>query len=90
MKSLWFGVHTIINAFLAMALSLLITMPLIWLTVFFFFLEIKSTNDAIYAKSDIIFVIFSIGLLFEIGDRLYRGIKSGNLVSIIRVKQDRW
>jgi hypothetical protein len=84
-----FCVLTIINGMISMSLISLVAFPIIWSVVFLFDFDVSSTNAVMYEKLDIIFIIFLIGTLFEVGDRFYIGIKKNKLVSIWRDKEDR-
>jgi hypothetical protein len=72
-----------------MLLSSFVLLPIIWFVTFLFSFDVSSTNAVMYGKLDVLFVIFLIGTLFEIGDRFYIGIKKNKLVSIRRDKEDR-
>jgi len=39
---------------------------------------------------DVYAFIYFIGLLLEISDRIYRGVKKNKIIKIIRDKEDRW
>ncbi len=39
---------------------------------------------------DVYTFIYFIGLLLEISDRIYRGVKKNKIIKIIRDKEDRW
>jgi len=73
-----------------MLIILVISIPVIWLVVFCITFNIHDATNAILNKLDIILIIFSIGTLFEIGNRFYIGIKKNKLVSIFKDKADRW
>ncbi len=81
---------SIINGIAAMIVASVVVIPLLFLVSFAFTWDLSETTNTILDKLDIIAVIFIIVTIFEIIDRIFRGIKKSKILTVIRDKADRW
>jgi uncharacterized membrane protein YqjE len=81
---------SIFNGIASMILSALVIVPLMCLVLLIITWNLSETKETILDKLDIIIVIFCIGTVFEILDRVIRGIRKSKILTIRRDKSDRW
>lgn len=81
---------SIINGIASIILSTLVLFPLMYLVLLLFTWDFAETIDIFLDKLNVIIVIFSIGTVFEIIDRICRGISNSKILTIRRDKSDRW
>lgn len=89
-KKLMIIIFSFINGSISMAITSVVVIPAI-----FFGLTITSgsfdsaMNNMIHHWDFYVFIYF-IGLLLEISDRIYKGVKKNKIIKIIRDKEERW
>jgi hypothetical protein len=81
---------SIFNGIVAMTAIFFVTVPVIGFILFLIDGELSTTTDTLMDTLDVIIVIFCIGTVLEIIDRIIRGIKKSKILTIIRDKTDRW
>lgn len=89
-KKLMIIVFSFINGSISMAIAAAVVIPVIFIGLSITSGSFDSAINNMSSNWDVYVFIYFIGILLEISDRIYRGVKKGKIIKIIRDKEDRW
>jgi hypothetical protein len=89
-KKLTIVVFSFINGSIAMAIASAVVIPVIFAGLSITSGSFYSAMNSMISNWDVYVFIYFIGLLLEILDRTYRGVKKNKIIKIIRDTEDRW
>jgi hypothetical protein len=89
-KKLTIIVFSFINGSVAMAIASAVVIPAIFAGLSITSGSFDSAINNMISHWDVYVFIFFIGLLLEIFDRTYRGLKKNKIIKVIRDMEDRW
>ncbi len=88
-KKLMIIVFSFINGSISMAIASAVVIPVIFFGLSITSGSFDSAINNMISHWDVYVFIYFIGLLLEISDRIYRGVKKNKIIKIIRDKEDR-
>ncbi|WP_031569897.1 hypothetical protein [Rheinheimera texasensis] len=89
-KKLMIIVLSFINGSVAMAIASAVVFPIIFVGLSITSGSFSSAMNNMISNWDVYGFICFIGLMLEISDRIYIGVKKNKVIKIIRDKEDRW
>lgn len=89
-KKLAIIAFSFINGIISMTIASVIFIPTVFVGLFITSGSFDSSINSMLTHWDVYLFIYIIGFLLEVSDRIYRGLKKGKIIRVIRGTEDRW